>query len=240
LITGYGAFGITLGPDYLGSTVAGPATQLWYERGGALVLPAIRGGGERGEAWHRTAMRENRQRSYDDFIAVTKDLESGFTTPAHVGVFGSSNGGLLAATVATERPDLFGAVVSDVPLTDMLRFPTMGMGAAWEDEYGDPADPAMAKAISAYSPYQNVRAGVTYPPFLLTVSTEDQRVGPGHARKLAARLLSVGAPAHYYEDGEGGHGVSDALQRPDLMALRMTFLIDTLMPAPLAEQGARR
>jgi prolyl oligopeptidase len=228
LMTGYGAFGISEAPSYLGGPLGGPSLELWYKRGGALALPIIRGGGERGEAWHRSAMREHRQRSYDDFIAVAKDLEAGFTRPENLGVFGSSNGGLLAATVGVQRPELFGAVVSDVPLTDMLRFPEMGMGAAWEDEYGDPADPDARRALLGYSPYQNVKAGVRYPPFLLTVSTEDQRVGPGHARKLAARLLAVGAPAHYYEDEEGGHGVTDALQRPDLVALRMTFLIDTL------------
>jgi prolyl oligopeptidase len=116
-----------------------------------------------------------------------------------------------------------------VPLTDMLRLPYMGMGAAWLDEYGDPKDSAMRAAILKYSPYQNVREGVKYPPILITSSTQDNRVGPGHARKLAARLEAVGAKVHLYEDQEGGHSVSDPLARPDLMALRMTFLIDTLM-----------
>ncbi len=230
LITGYGAFGLSLAPGYLDWVVGGPGVKLWFERGGALVLPIIRGGGERGDAWHTAAMRENRQRSYDDFIAVAENLEStGFTTPKHVGVFGSSNGGLLAATVAVERPDLFGAVVSDVPLTDMLRFPKMGMGGAWTGEYGDPESPTARQALLKYSPYQNLQPGVSYPPFFITSSTEDNRVGPGHARKLAARLKEVGGDVFYYEDGEGGHGVSDALLRPDLMSMRMTFLIHTLM-----------
>jgi prolyl oligopeptidase len=229
LMTGYGAFGISISPEYLGTWVGGPAAKLWFERGGAMAIPSIRGGGERGEAWHVSAMREHRQRSYDDFIAVANDLEHGFTTAKHLGVFGSSNGGLLAATVAIERPDLFGAVVSDVPLIDMLRFPLMGMGGAWMGEYGDPADPAARAVLLGYSPYQNIRAGRTYPPFFASASTEDDRVGPGHARKLAAKLQSVGATAYYYEAGEGGHGVSDALERPDVLALRMTFLITTLM-----------
>ena len=132
LMTGYGAFGLTLTPDYLGPLLGGRAFKEWLDRDGALAVPAIRGGGDRGEAWHQVAMRKNRQLSYDDFIAVAEALvKSGFTTPAHLGVFGTSNGGLLAAVMGTERPDLFGAVVSDVPLTDMLRLPNMGMGAAW-------------------------------------------------------------------------------------------------------------
>jgi prolyl oligopeptidase len=230
LMTGYGAFGISLAPGYLDFIVGGPALKLWLERGGALALPIIRGGGERGEAWHRAAMREKRQVSYDDFLAVAQALEtSGFTSPQHLGVFGSSNGGLLSATVAVERPDLFGAIVSDVPLIDMLRYPTMGMGGAWMDEYGDPGSSMMHEVLLRYSPFHNIKSGTTYPPFFITVSTEDNRVGPGHARKLAARLEQVGAKAYYFEDSEGGHGVSDALQRPELMALRMTFLIDRLM-----------
>ncbi len=194
--------------------------------------PAIRGGGERGDAWHKAAMREKRQVSYDDFIAVTESLiKSGFTTPAKLGVFGSSNGGLLAATTGIERPDLFGAVVSDVPLTDMLRYPEMGMGAAWMDEYGDPKDSKYQSILRSYSPFHNVKDGVKYPPFFITISSQDNRVGPGHARKLAARLEEAGAPVYFFEDEEGGHAVSDALERPDLMALRMTFLINNLMGA---------
>ena len=230
LMTGYGAFGVSLAPGYLDDVVGGPALKLWLDRGGALALPIIRGGGERGEAWHQAAMREKRQVSYDDFLAVAQALKtSGFTSPQHMGVFGTSNGGLLSATVAVERPDLFGAVVSDVPLIDMLRYPTMGMGGAWMDEYGDPSNATMREALLRYSPFHNIKSGTTYPPFFITASTDDNRVGPGHARKLAARLEQVGAKAYYFEDSEGGHGVSDALQRPELMALRMTFLIDRLM-----------
>ena len=238
LMTGYGAFGISLPPGYLDFVVGGRAFKLWLDRGGALVVPAARGGGEHGAAWHIAAMREKRQVSYDDFIAVAESLvHSGFTRPAQLGVFGSSNGGLLSATLATQRPDLFGAVVSDVPLADMLRYPEMGMGAAWIDEYGDPKDPKFESVLRSYSPFHNVRAGVSYPPFLITVSTADNRVGPGHARKLAARLLEAGNTVAFLEDEEGGHGVSDALNRPDLMAMRMAFLIDRLIdrvPTPPA------
>jgi prolyl oligopeptidase len=231
LMTGYGAFGVTVMPAYLDAWVGGRAFKLWLARGGALALPAIRGGGERGTAWHRAAMRQNRQVSYDDFYAVAEALTaSGFTDRDHLGVFGASNGGLLAAVAATQRPDLFGAVVVDVPLADMLRFPYMGMGAVWVDEYGDPRDPEMTRVLASYSPVHNVRAGVEYPPFLVTISTSDDRVGPGHGRKLAARLQEAGATAWLVEDEEGGHGVSDALGNPELMAMRMTFLIDRLMP----------
>lgn len=232
LMTGYGAFGISIRPGYFDSTVGGPAFKLWLDRGGALAIPAIRGGGERGAAWHQAAMRERRQNSYDDFIAVAEQLiHDGYTRPERLGIFGMSNGGLLTATLGIQRPELFGAVVSDVPLTDLLRMRYMGMGAAWLNEYGDPDDAEMARVLLTYSPVHNVRPGVTYPPFLISISTEDNRVGPGHARKLAARLEAVGAPVNFIEDAEGGHGVSDPLRNPALMALRMSFLIDRLMPA---------
>lgn len=233
LMTGYGAFGISTRPGYFDAFVGGPALKLWLERGGAVAIPAIRGGGERGSAWHMAAIREKRQNSYDDFIAVTEHLiKTGFTSADRIGIFGMSNGGLLTATLGTQRPDLFGAVVSDVPLTDLIRMRHMGMGAAWMNEYGNPDEPAQAAAMLAYSPYQNVRKGTRYPPFLVTISTEDNRVGPGHARKFAYRLQQAGAPTYFYEDEEGGHGVSDALRNPELMSLRMSFLVDSLMAVP--------
>ena len=230
LVTGYAAHGSSFPFDYFGSIVGGPGLTLWLNRGGSLVIPIARGGGERGEAWHQAAIRERRQNSYDDFIAVIEKLVgSGYTVPSKIGVFGKSNGGLLAAVLGTERPDLFGAVVSDVPLTDLIRMKAMGMGGAWVNEYGDAANPAMAKVLRSYSPYQNVRSGTRYPPFMITIATSDDRVGPGHARKLAARLESVGATVYFYEDTEGGHQVSDALRNRQLLALRMSFLIDALM-----------
>lgn len=232
LMTGYGAFGMSASPGHFDYLVGGPSFALWLNRGGWLVVPAARGGGERGAAWHRAAMREQRQNSYDDFIAVAGKLVADrVTEPSMMGVFGMSNGGLLSATLGTQRPDLFGAVVSDVPLADMLRMKHMGMGAAWLNEYGDPDEPGMEEVLRAYSPYHNVREGQAYPPFLVTISTEDNRVGPGHARKLAARLMEAGVETYFLEDEEGGHGVSDPLRNPELMALRMSFLIDKLMPA---------
>ena len=237
LMTGYGAFGISFTPAYfttmMGGAYGGATLKLWFDRGGALVVPAIRGGGEQGAAWHQAAMREKRQTSYDDFHAVAQALiDSGYTARKHLGVFGMSNGGLLAAVAGTQRPDLYGAIVSDVPLADMLRFPEMGMGAAWINEYGDPKDPQAAAWLRAYSPVHNVKKGVDHPAFLVTVATTDNRVGPGHARKLAHRLMDVGAPVHFLEPEGGGHGVSDPMQRPDMMAKRITFLMDALMPAP--------
>jgi prolyl oligopeptidase len=235
LMTGYGAFGISLFPAYFtnghfGTAFGGATLKLWLERGGALVVPAIRGGGEHGAAWHAAAMRELRQRSYDDFHAVASALtSSGYTTREHLGVFGLSNGGLLAAVAGTQRPDLYGAIVSDVPLADMLRFPELGMGAAWIDEYGDPSDPQAAAWLAAYSPVHNVRRDVAYPPFLITVATSDNRVGPGHARKLAKRLMQAQAQVYFLEPEEGGHGVSDPLQQPEVMAMRAAFFVDRLM-----------
>lgn len=230
LLTAYGAFGASHSPTYFDLGVGGKSLAPWLKRGGALAVALIRGGGERGEAWHQAAIREKRQNSYDDFAAVSEALISdGFTRSARLGVFGRSNGGLLAAVMGTQRPDLYGAIVSDVPLTDMVRMPFLGMGAAWTDEYGDPADPAMRAAIERYSPYQNVVEGKAYPPMLVTASTSDDVVGPGHARKLAAELNDAGAKVLYLEEPEGGHLVSNPLTQPELMTDRMTFLINILM-----------
>jgi len=235
LMTGYGAFGFSMTPAHfstaLGALYGGATLKLWLDRGGALVVPAIRGGGEGGAAWHQAAaLRERRQTSYDDFHAVAESLiAAGYTDRRRLGVFGLSNGGLLAAVAGTQRPDLYGAVVSDVPLADMLRFPQMGMGAAWISEYGDPKDPKAAEWLRGYSPVHHVRQGPAYPPFLITAATTDNRVGPGHARKLAHCLLAVGATVHYLEPEVGGHGVSDPLQAPEVMAMPAAFLIDQLM-----------
>jgi prolyl oligopeptidase len=229
LMTGYGAYGISIRLNYLDDSLGGVSIVPWLEHGGLLVVPFIRGGGERGESWHQAARQEKRQNSYDDFIAVAERLvEHGITKPGRIGVFGTSNGGLLAAVVATQRPDLFGAAVSDVPLTDMLRFHLLAMGDNWIYEYGDPRDPAMAVVLRSYSPFHNVQEGTKYPPFLVTVSTKDDRVGPGHARKLVARLKEVGSPAYLLENRDGGHYVSDPLKNNVLMGRRMTFLLDTL------------
>jgi prolyl oligopeptidase len=230
LMTGYGAFAMNFDLSYVSTMLGGLSLALWLELGNALVVPLIRGGGERGEDWHQAALRENRQRSYDDFAAVAETIiGDGLTTPQKLGVFGFSNGGLLAAVMGTQRPDLFGAVVSDVPLTDMLRFPKLAMGSAWLNEYGDPKVPEQAKALLSYSPFHNIKPGVVYPPMLITCSTLDDRVGVGHSRKLVARLKEVDSPkAFLYEETEGGHGVSDNLMNPALMARRLAFFIDNL------------
>jgi prolyl oligopeptidase len=230
LITGYGAFGMNFDLSYASPMLGGLSLALWLEFGGALVVPLIRGGGERGGDWHQAALRENRQRSYDDFAAVAEAvISNGLTSPQKLGVFGFSNGGLLAAVMGTQRPDLFGAVVSDVPLTDMLRFPELAMGSAWLNEYGDPKVPEQAKALRAYSPLHNVKQGTVYPPMLITCSTLDDRVGVGHSRKLVARLKEIGSRKIFlYEEIEGGHSVSDNLINPALIARRLVFFIDNL------------
>ena len=199
---GYGGFEVSLTSSY--SALTGKA---WLERGGVYVLATIRGGGEFGPAWHRSAMRENRQRAYDDFIAVAEDLVArGITSPDHLGIRGGSNGGLLVGAVTMQRPELFGAVVCSVPLLDMYRYDKLLAGASWVAEYGDPDDADDWAFVSQYSPYQNVRSDADYPRILFTTTTRDDRVHPGHARKMAARMMDLGHPVYYFENTEGGHG----------------------------------
>lgn len=231
LMTGYGAFGITLRTQYLSKDINETSIIPWLERGGLVVKAAIRGGGDRGPAWHEAARQEKRQKSYDDFIAVAEDLiERGLTAAGHIGVFGQSNGGLLSSVMGTQRPDLFGAVVSDAPLTDMLRFPYMGMGAAWIHEYGDPKDEKMADVLRSYSTFHNVREGVKYPPFLVTISTKDDRVGAGHVRKLVAKLKDSGSKnAFLLEEKDGGHNMSDPFRKSRLMSQRISFFVEHLL-----------
>ncbi len=221
LLYGYGGFEISLTPSYARSI--GPA---WLARGGVLVVANIRGGGEFGPAWHQSAVKANKQRSYDDFIAVAEDLiRRRITSPAHLGIEGGSNGGLLVGAVAMQRPELFRAVVCQVPLLDMRRYHTLLAGASWMAEYGNPDDPAEWAFISRYSPYQNVRADVMYPKMLFTTSTRDDRVHPGHARKMAARMRSLRHEVLYFENIEGGHGgAADNRQRAHMQALEYSHL----------------
>jgi prolyl oligopeptidase len=221
VLCGYGGFEISMTPTYARSY--GPA---WLALGGVLVVANIRGGGEFGPAWHQAAQKVNKQRSYDDFIAVAEDLiQRRITSPAHLGIEGGSNGGLLVGAVAMQRPDLFRAVVCSVPLLDMRRYHTLLAGASWMAEYGDPDMPQEWAFISKYSPYQNVRAGVTYPKMLFTTSTRDDRVHPGHARKMAAKMLAMGHPVLYFENIEGGHGgAADNTQRAHMQALEFSHL----------------
>jgi prolyl oligopeptidase len=221
LLYGYGGFEISLAPSYM-STFG----KLWLERGGAVAIANIRGGGEYGPRWHRAALKENRQRAFDDFIAVAESLiESGLTSNKHLGIMGGSNGGLLVGATFTQRPELFNAVVCQVPLLDMIRYTKLLAGASWAAEYGDPEDPKMRSVIEKYSPYQNVKADQTYPKVLFITSTKDDRVHPGHARKMAARMLAMGKPVHYYENIEGGHSASaNQIQRAHRTALEFVYL----------------
>jgi prolyl oligopeptidase len=221
LLYGYGGFEISLKPWY-----SGGFGRSWYRRGGVLVVANIRGGGEYGPAWHQAAVKANKQRSYEDFIAVAEDLiKQKITSPRHLGMMGGSNGGLLVGAVVTQRPELFNAVVCQVPLLDMRRYHTLLAGASWMAEYGNPDLPDEWAFISAYSPYQNVKPGVSYPRVLFTTSTRDDRVHPGHARKMAARMLAQGHDVLYYENIEGGHGgAADNEQRAHLQALEFSYL----------------
>ncbi len=220
ILNGYGGFEVSLTPGY--SATSGAA---WLERGGVMVVANIRGGGEYGPRWHQAALKQKRQRAYDDFIAVAEDLVARkVTTTPKLGIVGGSNGGLLVGVMLTQRPELFGAVVCQVPLLDMKRYHKLLAGASWMEEYGDPDDAAEWAALSAFSPYQNVRPDVSYPPTLFMTSTRDDRVHPGHARKMVARMLELGQPVLYYENIEGGHGgAADNKQSAYMGALEYTF-----------------
>ena len=221
LLYGYGGFQVSMQPWYSGGF--GTA---WYQRGGVLVVANIRGGGEFGPLWHQAALKANKQRSYDDFAAVAEDLIARkITSAAHLGIEGGSNGGLLVGALFTQRPELFNAVVCQVPLLDMKRYHKLLAGASWMAEYGNPDLPEEWNFISAYSPYQNLKAGVKYPKVLFTTSTRDDRVHPGHARKMAARMLALGQEVMYYENIEGGHGLAaDNEQRAHVQALEFSYL----------------
>lgn len=226
LLTGYGGFQVPRLPSYLGAT-----GKMWVENGGAYVLANLRGGGEFGPEWHQTAIRENKQRTWDDFIAVAEDLVArDFTKPEHLGIQGGSQGGLLVGTAFTQRPELFGAAIVQIPLFDMLRYHEIGRGASWIGEYGDPRIPEQRAWIEGYSPYQKLVAGVDFPSPFLWASTADDRTHPAHARKAAARLKELGQPYYYYEDMTGGHsGGVDNKQRAKLSALQYTYLMQRLM-----------
>jgi len=225
LLYGYGGFEVSLTPFYSGVTGAA-----WLEQGGVYVMANIRGGGEFGPRWHQAALREHRQRAFDDFIAVAEDLVArGVTRPRRLGIMGGSNGGLLVGAVLTQRPELFHAVVCQVPLLDMRRYHLLLAGASWMGEYGDPDDPAAWEAIARWSPYQRVSADVAYPRVLFTTSTRDDRVHPGHARKMAERMRGQGHDVLYWENMEGGHaGAANNEQTATMWALTYTFLLSQL------------
>ena len=225
VLYGYGGFEVSLTPGYSANF-----GRLWLTHGGIYVVANIRGGGEFGPAWHEAATKLNRQHAYDDFEAVAEDLEKrGLTTPKQLGIMGGSNGGLLVSTVMVQRPDLFGAVVCQVPLVDMLAYTHIGAGASWEGEYGDPADPKMRAYILTYSPYQNVKAGVRYPPVFFVTATSDDRVTPVHARKMAARMEAQGHEVLFYENTDGGHAAAaNHKQAAEMWALSFVYLAEKL------------
>jgi prolyl oligopeptidase len=225
VLYGYGGFEISLTPSYSANF-----GRLWLTHGGIFVVANIRGGGEFGPAWHEAAVKLHRQRAFDDFEAVAADLEKrGLTTSKQLGIMGGSNGGLLVSTVMVQKPDLFGAVVCQVPLVDMLAYTHIGAGASWEGEYGDPADPKMRAYILTYSPYQNVKAGVHYPPVFFVTATSDDRVTPVHARKMAARMEAQGHEVLFYENTDGGHAAAaDHKQAAEMWGLSFVYLAQIL------------
>ena len=235
LLYAYGGFQVTIAPSY-----SGVRGRLWLENGGAYVVANIRGGGEFGPAWHQAGLKMNRQRIYDDLIAVAEHMfETGLTTPRHLGVYGGSNGGLLTGVMYTQRPDLWNAVVSAVPLLDMLRFDQLLAGASWVGEYGSPSDPDEGGFLRSISPYHNVDANGEYPEIYLYTSTADDRVHPGHARKMAHLLSETGHPYLYYENLSGGHSAAadlPALARRD--AMLYVFLSQKLMDDVAPEGSA--
>ena len=225
LLYGYGGFEVPLLPGYQKLTGAA-----WLQSRGVYVIANIRGGGEFGPQWHRAALKENRHKAYEDFIAVAEDLLARNVTTSHLlGTMGGSNGGLLMGNMLTRRPDLFGAIVAAVPLFDMKRYHLLLAGASWMAEYGDPDLPEEWNYIKDFSPYHNLSKETTYPPLFVTTSTADDRVHPGHARKLVARMRELEKDVTYYENLEGGHaGAADNAQRAYMSALEYQFLRESL------------
>jgi prolyl oligopeptidase len=229
VLYGYGGFELSMVPGY--DAQVGAA---WLEAGGVYVVANIRGGGEFGPQWHQAALKAARPRAYEDFIAVAEDLIlRRVTSPPHLGTMGGSNGGLLVGNMLTMRPDLWGAIVCSMPLLDMRRYHTLLAGASWMEEYGNPDDPKEWEWIRGFSPYHGLRAGTRYPPVLFLTSTRDDRVHPGHARKMAAKMHDLGlADVVYYENVEGGHaGAANNRQAAHKSALAYRFFRQRLFPA---------
>jgi prolyl oligopeptidase len=221
LLWGYGGFEVSYTATY--NAMAGRG---WLQQGGVYVLANIRGGGEYGPRWHQAALKANRHKAYEDFAAVAEDLIARkITSPQHLGAQGGSNGGLLMGNMIVQYPQLFGAVVCQVPLLDMKRYHKLLAGASWMAEYGDPDKPAEWAFIKTFSPYHLLKADAKYPPVFFTTSTKDDRVHPGHARKMMAKMQAMGADVRYYENIEGGHGgAADNAQEAHMRALAYSFL----------------
>ncbi len=226
LLNAYGGFQISMSPAY-----SGTIGKLWLEKGGVFVVANIRGGGEFGPRWHNAGLKLNRMRVYDDFFAVSEDLIARkITKPGKLGIVGGSNGGLLMGVALTKRPDLYNAIIIQVPLFDMIGYDHIGAGASWMGEYGDPKVLAERAMLMTYSPYQNLKPGRPYPRVFIRTSTKDDRVHPAHARKAAARLKEYGYDYLYWENMDGGHAAAANLNEVALgSALEFTYLIQRLM-----------
>jgi len=226
ILYAYGGFEISMTPRYDAN-----AGKLWVEQGGVYVVANIRGGGEFGPAWHEAGLKTNRQRIYDDFAAVAEDLIARqITSPRRLGIEGGSNGGLLMGVQFTQRPELWNAVDIQVPLLDMLRFEQIQAGASWVGEYGSVTNPEERAYLARISPFHNLKPGVKYPTPLIWTTTKDDRVGPQHARKFAAKMAAMGLPYLFYEVVEGGHGSgANAEQRAHTTAMEYTYFARQLM-----------
>lgn len=227
LLYAYGGFQVSMTPTY-----SGALGKLWLDRGGVYVLAYIRGGGEFGPRWHEAGLQTKRQHVFDDFASVGRDLIARkITSSDKLGIRGGSNGGLLMGVEFTQHPELWKAVIIDVPLLDMMNFETMSAGASWVGEYGSVHVPAQRRFLAGMSPLQNLKAGVKYPePFIFT-TTKDDRVGPVHARRFGARMEAMGLPFLYFEQIEGGHAAGANLrEKAEEQALEFTYLSRKLMP----------
>lgn len=222
ILYGYGGFEVSKEPSY--SAVMGNA---WLENGGVYVLSNIRGGGEYGPKWHQAGLKENRQTVYNDFHCIAQELiAKKITSNKNLGIMGRSNGGLLVGVAFTQRPDLYNAAVCEVPLLDMQRYNKLLAGASWMGEYGNPDIPEEWEYIKKYSPYHNLKKDVDYPEVYFYTSTRDDRVHPGHARKMAAKMIDMGYPIYYYENTEGGHaGASTNEQSAKYSAMTFSYLL---------------
>lgn len=230
VMTAYGGFGVSLLPAYLSAEFHTDMAWPVLAHGGVFVMANVRGGGEYGPTWHAQAQRAGHLHSLEDFEAVAQDLvRIGAAAPRRIAGIGASNGGLLMAASGVRRPDLFGAMVADVPLTDMLRFDQLFTGRVWIDEYGDPSIPAERAVLRSYSPLHNLRSGVDYPFFLVTTSSSDDRVHPGHARRFAERLRELQQPVLFHESQDAGHeGAGDLTEQSRIAALKAVFLLQAL------------
>jgi prolyl oligopeptidase len=226
LLTAYGGFQVSVTPSY--SSLTG---KLWLERGGVFVVANIRGGGEFGPAWHDAGLKTHRQRIYDDFAAVGQDLVTRrITSPRRLGIRGGSNGGLLMGVEMTQHPDMWHAVVIQIPLLDMLRFEQIAAGASWVGEYGSVSVPDERAFLASISPYNQLKPDVNYPEPLIFTTTKDDRVGPVHARKFAAKMAEFKKPFFYDEIIEGGHGAgADLKEKASTAAVEFTYLTRKLM-----------